>query len=180
VSRGRYRSVVSLGRASALALALLAASLPASAQKFGHASPVTSSVLTTSVVSLAVITAPVWLSALGVSELHDASMPHNRAARAAKRQKAGPMPPLTVERIAPQPDGSYEVELKNPQAPDAPAVVAWPARADNPAAGVKVGDVLDFTPTPAGAGWMVADADGTALAFLPTQDAAATSMSERW
>jgi hypothetical protein len=40
--------------------------------------------------------------------------------------------------------------------------------------------VLDFTPTPAGAGWMVADADGTALAFLPTQDAAATSMSERW
>lgn len=163
-----------------LALALLATSPPLSAQNLSHASPVTSSVLTTSVVSLAVITAPVWLSALGVSELHDAAMPHNRAARAAKRRKAGALPPLTVERVTHQPDGSYEVALKNPQAPDAPAVVGWPARADNPAAGVKVGDVLDFTPTPAGAGWMVADADGAALAFLPTNDAAATSMSERW
>ncbi len=163
-----------------LALALLATSLPAGAQNLSNASPVTSSVLTTSVVSLAVVTAPVWLSALGVSQLHDASMPHNRAVRAAKRQKAGPLPPLTVERVTHQPDGSYEVELKNPQAPDAPAVVAWPARADNPAAGVKAGDVLDFTPTPAGAGWMVADAQGTALAFLPTNDAATTSMSERF
>jgi len=91
-----------------LALTLLATSLPVSAQNLSNASPVTSSVLTTSVVSLAVITAPVWLSALGVSQLHDASMPHNRAARAAKRQKAGPLPPLTVERVTHQPDGSYE------------------------------------------------------------------------
>lgn len=163
-----------------LALALLATSLSAPAQDLSRASPVTSSVLTASVVSLAVITAPVWLSALGVSELHDASMPHNRAARAAKKRKAGPLPPLTVERVAQQPDGAYRVDLKNPQAPDQPAVVEWPARADNPAAGVKVGDVLEFTPTAAGAGWMVANADGAALAFLPTTDAAATSMSERW
>ena len=56
----------------------------------------------------------------------------------------------------------------------------WPARADNPAAGVKVGDVLDFKPTPAGAGWTVANAGGAALAFLPTTTAAATSMSERF
>ena len=179
MSRG-HRWIAPLARGSALALALMATSLPVGAQNLSNASPVTSSVLTTSVVSLAVITAPVWLSALGVSELHDASMPHNRAARAAKRQKAAPMPPLTVERVTHQPDGSYEVELKNPQAPDAPAVVAWPARADNPAAGVKVGDVLEFTPTPAGAGWMVADAGGAALAFLPTHDAAATSMSGRF
>lgn len=162
-----------------LALTLFATSLPATAQNFARASPVTSSVATTSVVSLAVITAPVWLSALGVSELHDASMPHNRIARAAK-QKAGPLPPLTVERVAQQPDGGYRVDLKNPQAPDALAVVEWPARADNPAAGVKVGDVLDFTPTPAGAGWTVAAANGTALAFMPTGAAAATSMSERF
>jgi len=78
------------------------------------------------------------------------------------------------------PEGGIEMALQNPQAPDASAVMAWPARADNPAAGVKAGDVLDFTPTPAGAGWMVADAQGTALAFLPTNDAAATSMSERF
>ncbi|MCF7751946.1 hypothetical protein KQ945_14395 [Bacillus subtilis subsp. subtilis] len=163
-----------------LAMTLIATSVPAAAQNFAHASPVTSSVVATSVVSLAVITAPVWLSALGVSELHDASMPHNRAARAAKRKKAGPLPPLTVERVAQQPDGGYRVDLRNPQAPDDLAVVEWPARADNPAAGVKVGDVLDFKPTPAGAGWTVAAADGTALAFLPTGAAAATSMSERF
>lgn len=162
-----------------LALTLVATSLPAAAQNFARASPVTSSVAATSVVSLAVITAPVWLSALGVSELHDASMPHNRIARAAP-QKAGPLPPLTVERVAQQPDGSYRVDLKNPQAPAELAVVEWPARADNPAAGVKAGDVLDFTPTPAGAGWTVAAANGTALAFLPTGAAAATSMSERF
>lgn len=158
---------------------LIAGAPMASAQNFAHASPVTSSVLTTSVVSLAVITAPVWLSALGVSELHDASMPHNRAARAAAK-KAGPLPPLTVERVAQQPDGAYRVDLRNPQAPDELAVVEWPARADNPAAGVKVGDVLDFKPTPAGAGWTVANAGGAALAFLPTTTAAATSMSERF
>lgn len=163
-----------------LAVTLMATGLPAAAQNFAHASPVTSSVVATSVVSLAVITAPVWLSALGVSELHDASMPHNRAARAAKKKKAGALPPLTVERVAQQPDGGYRVDLKNPQAPDELAVVEWPARADNPAAGVKVGDVLDFKPTPAGAGWTVANANGAALAFLPTADAAATSMSERW
>ena len=162
-----------------LAIALCATSLPAAAVDLSRASPVTSSVLTTSVVSLAVITAPVWLSAMGVSELHDASMPHNRMARAGAN-KAGPLPPLTVDRVAQQADGSYRVDLKNPQAPQELAVVEWPARADNPAAGVKAGDVLDFTPTPAGAGWTVAAADGTALAFLPTTGAAATSMSERF
>lgn len=166
---------------SVLAVALLAPALPASAQDLSRASPVTSSVLATSVVSLAVITAPVWLSALGVSELHDASMPHNRAARAAAK-KAGPLPPLTVERVAQQPDGAYRVDLRNPEAPDELAVVEWPARADNPAAGVKAGDVLDFKPTPAGAGWTVANANanGAALAFLPTTTAAATRMSERF
>jgi hypothetical protein len=164
---------------SLLAVALLASGLPASAQDLSRASPVTSSVLATSVVSLAVITAPVWLSALGVSELRDASMPHNRAARAAAK-KAGPLPPLTVERVAQQPDGGYRVDLRNPEAPQDLAVVEWPARADNPAASVKVGDVLDFKPTPAGAGWTVANANGAALAFLPTTTAAATSMSERF
>jgi len=168
-----------VARASLLALALVATALPATAQNLSHASPVTSSVLTTSVVSLAVITAPVWLSALGVSELHDASMPHNRMARA-EAKKAGPLPPLTVARVAHQADGSYRVDLKNPHAPDELAVVEWPARADNPAAGVKTGDVLDFIPTPAGAGWTVANAHGTALAFLPTTGAAAASMSERF
>lgn len=170
--------IAPLAVAPLLALGLMATAPTASAQKFGHASPVTSSVLTTSVVSLAVITAPVWLSALGVSEVHDAAARHRRAKREATR--AGPLPPLTVERVQQQADGSYEVALQNPQAPQDLAVVAWPARADNPAAGVKVGDVLDFTPTPIGAGWTVAAADGTALAFLPTTDAAAQSMSERF
>ena len=163
-----------------LAVSLIAGGMPASAQNLSRASPVTSSVLMTSVVALAVITAPVWLSSLGVSELHDSALPHNRTARAATRQKAGPLPPLTVERVERQDDGAYEVALRNPQAPDQLAVVAWAARADNPAASVQVGDVLDFQPTPAGAGWTVAAADGTALAFLPTTDAAANSLSERF
>ncbi len=59
-------------------------------------------------------------------------------------------------------------------------MVQWPARDDNPARALKAGDVLAFTPTEAGAGWMVADAQGTQLAFLPTTDAAAGNLSERW
>ena len=68
---------------------------------------------------------------------------------------------LIVHQLAErQADGAYQVALKNPEAPPVLAVVQWPARDDNPPQALKAGDVLAFTPTEAGAGWMVADAQG--------------------
>ena len=161
-----------------LAIAVGAASLPAPAQVVGINHPVTSSVIVTSVVSVVVVTAPVWLVSAGLSKAGDASARRSRAAKDA-RGKAGPLPPLTVEKVERTPDGGLEMALQNPQAPDEPAVIAWPAREDNPAAAVAVGDVLALTPTQGGAGWTVTTAEGTALAFLPI-DAAAAQPSARW
>lgn len=141
--------------------------------------PVASSVLITSVASLAVVTAPIWLTSAGLNKARKGSERRARFANATGT-KAGPLPPLTVERVEHLADGGYQVALQNPQAPGELAVLAWPARPDNPAAEVTVGDVLAFEPTPAGAGWTVAAANGTPLAFLPTADAAASNLSERW
>lgn len=94
--------------------------------------------------------------------------------------KAVPLPPMAVQQIDRQPDGGFHVALQRPDAPDATALIDWPARADNPAATLKVGDVLHFEPTEVGAGWTVTAADGEALALLPTPDAAAGHSSERW
>lgn len=167
-----------LAVAPLLALALSTPSAPAQAQMYSK-HPVASSVLITSVASLAVVTAPIWLTSAGLGKLHDGSARRSRVAHAA-RTKAGPLPPLTVERVEQQADGGYQVALQNPQAPDDLAVLQWPARPDNAVAEMKVGDVLAFNPTPAGAGWTVAAADGTALAFLPTADAASSNLSERF
>jgi hypothetical protein len=165
--------------APALVVALFAASLPAQAQYSVYRHPVASSVAVTSVVSLVVVTAPIWLTSAGIGKLHDGSVQRSRA-RVARAERAGPLPPLTVERIEPQADGGFQVALKNPDAPDDLALLQWPARSDTSAPAVAVGDVLAFEPTPAGAGWTVTAVDGAALAFLPTTDAAASNLSERW
>lgn len=175
--------------APVLVMALCAASLPSQTlqasglsvrtQNAIYRNPVASSVAVTSVVSLVVVTAPIWLTSAGIGKLHDASV-HSGRGRLARADKAGPLPPLTVERIQAQSDGGFQVALKNPEAPDELALLQWPARTDTAEAAVAVGDVLAFQPTPAGAGWTVTAADGVALAFLPTPGAAASNLSERW
>lgn len=160
-----------------LAMALCVSIAPASAQEFSTQHPVASSVIVTSVMSVVVITAPVWLVSAGVSKASDGSARRSRARAEAK--KAATLPPLTVETVERTPDGGIQMGLQNPQAPDDLAVIAWPARDNNPAAEVAVGDVLALTPTRGGAGWTVTTAEGTELAFLPT-DATAAQPSARW
>lgn len=172
-------------RYSILAVALsVATAIPhAGAQNFTPSQQSVSYAAISAYVSIAVVTAPIWLTAAG---FHASSKGSERRGAAkdkgagAADAKAGPLPPLTVEKVERQADGAYQVALKNPDAPTDLAVVQWPARENNPAQALTVGDVLDFKPTEAGAGWMVADAQGTALAFLPTTDAAASNTSERW
>ncbi|MEG2806172.1 hypothetical protein [Stenotrophomonas sp.] len=160
-----------------LAVAVCAASLPATAQQFSTQHPVASSVIVTSMASAVVITAPIWLLSAGVSKASDGSARRSRARAEAK--KAGPLPPLTVEKVERTAEGGVQIALQNPQAPDEPAVLAWPAPAQSPVDTVKVGDVLAFTPTPGGAGWNVANAEGITLAFLPT-DPDSAQPSTRW
>jgi hypothetical protein len=167
----------------AVALGMAVAAPQAGAQHFTPSQQSVSYAALSAYVSIAVITAPIWLTAAGFKESGKGSERRSAAkdkGAGTAGAKAGPLPPLTVEKVERQADGAYQVALKNPQSPDDLAVVQWPARDENPAQALKVGDVLDFTPTEAGAGWMVADAQGTALAFLPTTDAAASNLSERW
>lgn len=161
-----------------LAVALCATSVPASAQMLtGNKHPVASSVIVTSIVSVVVVTAPIWMVSAGVSKASDGSARRSRARAEAK--KAQPLPPLTVEKVEHTADGGIQLALQNPQAPDDLAVLQWPAQADSPVTAVAVGDVLAFTPTEGGAGWNVANAQGTTLAFLPT-DPDAAQPSTRW
>lgn len=166
----------------AMALSVAIAAPPAGAQHFTPSQVASSYAALGSYVSIAVITAPVWLTVAGFKGSAKSSERRSAAKRegAGKEGKAGPLPPLTVEKVEKQTDGGSKVSLKNPDAPNDLAVVHWPAGGEKPAPTPNVGDVLAFTPTETGAGWMVADAKGTALAFMPTTDAAASNLSERW
>ncbi len=130
-------------------------------------------------VAVALVTSPVWLtlgaSLAGAEKLSESGDEKGKG----KGQKAQPLPPLTVETVETKADGAVEVALRNPESPEL-AVIQWPARENNPGKTLKVGDVLDLTPTEAGAGWMVANAKGETLAFMPTADAAKTQMSEAY
>lgn len=165
-----------------LALSVVVTSAPVSAGEMHNASPqdkLSSYAMIGSVVSLVVITAPVWLTFNASEKMLGGSDKDGKDKAAKGKTKAGPLPPLTVEKVEPLAGGQVDVTLKHPDSPEV-AVVQWPARENNPADALKVGDVLDLTPTPAGSGWMVAKDGGEALAFLPTEGAAKNQMRERW
>ncbi|WP_282295720.1 hypothetical protein [Stenotrophomonas sp. PS02289] len=128
------------------------------------------------VVSL--VTAPIWMASGAAMMASDKSSDGNTGKKTAG--KAGKLPPLTVEKVDTKADGAVEVALKNPESPEDLAVIQWPARENNPGKTLKVGDVLALTPTEAGAGWLVANAQGETLAFMPTADAVKNQMSEAY
>jgi len=163
-------------RVSAALLALSAlTAVPATAGNLkGNQASAVSAVISVYTVSFIAVS-PVLLVAKGSQAARDSTQRTPRGTG-----KATPLPPMAVQKIDPQPDGGFHVALQRPDLPDATALIDWPARPDNPAAGLKVGDVLSFEPTAVGAGWTVTAGDGTALAFLPTPDAAAGQSSERW
>ena len=162
-----------------LAVTVAVSAAPADAQMFNKRQLASSVVALSGFASLAVLTAPVWLTVGASKKVHEYSSSGRVADVGGAGRKAGPLPPLTVEKVVAHADGAVDVTLKHPDSPEL-AVVQWPARESNPADGLTVGDVLDLTPTSAGSGWMVAKGGGEALAFLPTADAAKNQMSERW
>lgn len=162
---------------AALAMALVAAPAYAGDPPTDFSGKVGSYGLAGSFASVVVVTSPVWLS-VGASMMAAEDMGKARQKKGEAR-KAEPMPPLTVEKVEARPDGAVDVTLRNPNSPDL-AVVQWPARENNPGTTIKVGDVLDLTPSKAGSGWVVANKEGAALAFMPTPDAAENQMSEAY
>lgn len=164
---------------AALATLLVAAPVHAGDPPEGFSDKVTSYGMMGSSVAVAIVTSPVWLT-LGASLAGSEKLSESGNGKGkGKAAKAQPLPPLTVETVETKADGAVEVALRNPESPDV-AVIQWPARENNPGKTLKVGDVLDLTPTEAGAGWMVANAKGETLAFMPTADAAKNQMSEAY
>ncbi|SON85925.1 conserved hypothetical protein [Xanthomonas phaseoli pv. phaseoli] len=45
---------------------------------------------------------------------------------------------------------------------------------------IRVGEMVRFQPSPAGSGWTVHTGQGKALAFVPTEAAAAYGSSQTW
>ncbi|AMV06569.1 hypothetical protein AC028_06825 [Xanthomonas citri pv. aurantifolii] len=101
---------------------------------------------------------------------------------AASRRKAhaGKLPPMRVQAVDTLPAGARQVRLQDPQQAENTAVLQWQARQDDPAAGFHVGDMVTFQPSPVGSGWTVHAEQGRALAFVPTEAAAAYSSSHIW
>ncbi|WP_312320910.1 hypothetical protein [Stenotrophomonas sp.] len=162
---------------AALATLLVAAPAQAGEPPKGFSDKVTSYAMIGSVASVVIVTSPVWLTLGASAAIVDGV--DGSGKEEGKIAKAKPLPPLTVERVETKADGAVEVALKHPESPEV-AVIQWPAREDSPGKTLKVGDVLDLTPTEAGAGWMVANAKGETLAFMPTSDAAKNQMSEAY
>lgn len=97
-----------------------------------------------------------------------------------RAQKAGVLPPMKVKAVRTRSDGGREVELFAEDEPAKTATLAWPARPDNPAEGFVVGQTVDFKPSAGGAGWIMRNRTGKALAFVPTNWSAQQAASERW
>ncbi|UAU34154.1 hypothetical protein [Xanthomonas campestris] len=95
-------------------------------------------------------------------------------------KRAGTVAPMRVEAVETLPDGARQVRLQDPQQADNAALLRWQARQDDPAAGFHVGQMVSFQPTPAGSGWLVHAPQGEPLAFLPTDEAAASNSSHTW
>ena len=88
-----------------------------------------------------------------------------------RRISAGPLPDLEVKSIETAADGGRRVTLEDPANAENRATLQWPKREDDPAAGFTVGAKIAFQPSPQGAGWMLRNPEGAALAFVPTIEA---------
>ncbi|MCS3746945.1 hypothetical protein FHY18_002541 [Xanthomonas arboricola] len=105
---------------------------------------------------------------------------YNALAESRRETRAHKLPAMRVEAVDTLPEGARQVRLQDPQQAETTAVLQWPARQDDPAAGFHVGEVVTFQPSPAGSGWTVHAPQGQALAFLPTGDAVVNSSSRVW
>ncbi|WP_296251096.1 hypothetical protein [uncultured Stenotrophomonas sp.] len=129
------------------------------------------SVLVTGSSVVMVVSGPIFLSAAGVRGAADMSRESRERREEKRRISAGPLPDLEVKSIETAADGGRRVTLEDPANAENRATLQWPKREDDPAAGFTVGAKIAFQPSPQGAGWMLRNPEGAALAFVPTIEA---------
>ncbi|WP_153242493.1 hypothetical protein [Frateuria defendens] len=124
-----------------------------------------------------VVSLPLFLMSASMAKLS-----HSSPAAGKDRGKAGPLPDMRVNAVRTREDGGREVELISADASgkeDANHLV-WGKRKDDPAVGFRVGETISFHPSPNGAGWMIKDARGAELTFVPTAKVASQTDSKLW
>jgi|GEM_PF-1815930 len=83
------------------------------------------------------------------------------------RSKAPHVPDMVVKEVGQDENGHPHVRLEDPNNPEVIfAVLTWPNRTDNSAAGFRVGRRIRFQSSDQGSGWFLRDRKQT-LAFVP-------------
>jgi len=149
----------------ACALMMLMPSAPIHADEINNSQ---ASVFISTLVSATIVFSPVIIS----EKLHDQSMRSDCDCPQPRRNAAGEVPDMEVKAVGQDENGAARVYLQAPDAPEVFATLVWPAQTTHPAAGFRAGQMVSFQPSAQRAGWMLRDAAGQALAFVPTEGAA--------
>lgn len=161
-------------KSGALAFAIaasLGSGLTPGTARAGEINGSQASVLITGSSVVMVVSGPIFLSAAGVRGAADMSKESRERREEKRRISAGPLPDLEVKSIETAADGGRRVTLEDPANAENRATLQWPKREDDPAAGFNVGAKIAFQPSPKGAGWMLRNPEGAALAFVPAIEA---------
>ena len=142
--------------------------------------PSQASVLVTGVSAVMVVSGPFYAAYVGARSASQATGRALDRASADAGDKTASLPPMRVRLIEDTADGGRAIHLQDPQNPENQALVQWPARADDPTAGFAVDQLIAFQPSSQDTGWLLRDAngDGSALAFVPSIEAAASQHSQ--
>lgn len=163
-----------------LGLALLPAVTAQAGMDRLSLTPSQASVLVTGVSAVMVVSGPFYAAYVGARSASQASGRALDRSSADGGVKTAALPPMRVRLIEDTADGGRAVHLQDPENPDNQALVQWPARNDDPAAGFTLDQLIAFQPSTEDTGWLLHDAAGSgpALAFVPGIEAAANQHSQ--
>lgn len=142
--------------------------------------PSQASVVVTGLSAVMVVSGPFYAAYVGARSASRASGRALDRSTADAGDKAATLPPMRVRLIEDTAEGGRAVHLQDPENPDNQALLQWPARSDDPAAGFAVDQLIAFQPSSENTGWLLREAgsDGPALAFVPAIEAATNQHSQ--
>jgi len=130
-----------------------------------------------SLASFALISGPPLFLSGKLAEASRSSDPGKNPQCKQQPCRAEPLPDMEVKEISDTEDGDRQVILAVPDTPEYTVTLAWVPPADHhdvhdPTTAFTVGQMISFQPSPQASGWLLQDATGTALAFVPVPDLA--------